>query len=842
MGSQYQARVFQFTKAGSPVVDSVQFVTLVSSSLSAVPDGATFITRRDAGVLQHLLVTDDLPTQEGVAFQLAQAMHAHVTELDETPDLGQADEIFQLKWTRRSMFGVSNMAGADVSTIAQMLGALLRDGEWVAMSVRTPTKFEAKWNSTWVRAQSGGLTHQSLQAHAKVVSMWAGGMSGRGEAIVTGLAGALPGFSIRADAKKVSAWKLLAPTLFTGIGTIVAGVGASKLPGMDFGWWPWAVAAGVAIFMLGVGGTGMIPGVTLPGRWKSVRRMLSWGRIPEPPTQIVKPKQPKAARTLPDGAAVQAVEGSYPLRSTAFLVSAHYPGLVVNPHAGVFSASSGATGDRPTPAQLTDPNVGIEVGENGGAPAYLSWHDMWSGTFLIGMPGSGKTALLEWMWGETCRAVAAGARITPVALDTKGDGMVTRQMAAWGAEHKVSVQEFHVADTTASVAIDMFPRIGSTSQQARRIVDAFVYLYGEQSVGLRSADTLARVFHAALIITPEMVVQSGAVELGVNPNGSPFHFANVLLGGLSDGAGKAIAEHIAIAAVDTGNPTLVEARAQLAPLYSSEVTPRKRQEYTEAPRNKVAALLTMEHWWSAPKTMSWSELLSAHQPVVVNTGVTPTGEQPSDQRITEEMGALLLHSLRLAISETCAGWQAQGRAVRIFADEVKAVAAASPEVVTWLRSDGRAYGAEAVFATQQPSQLPDEVRKATMSFGTLVAFMQNEELTAKEIAANLSLDGSAWDVQDVTMLPRYTAIVRATFQQERLSAFTVQVPNFRARRQVEATLPVQAEVAEPATGADTEQGPVDAWGQPIAAPESPSAPAPAVATPPAYADDQIVGW
>ena len=725
-----------------------------------------------------------------------------------------------------------------------MLGGLLREGEWVAMSVRTPTKFEAKWNSTWVRSQSGGLTHQSLHAHAKVVSVWAGGLSGRGEAIVTALASALPGFSIRADAKKVTALKVLAPLFGAGALVTAAGVGASYLPGTDFGWWPWAVAVGVAILLYGVGATGSIPGVTLPGAWKSLLKLLAWGRVPEPLTQRIKPKQPKAAKVLADGTAVNPSEGEYPLRRTSFLVSAHYPCLVVNPHAGTFS-SSGSTGDRPTPAQLTDPNVGIEVGANGGAPAFLSWHDMWAGTFLVGMPGSGKTALLEWMWGETCRAVAAGARITPVALDTKGDGMVTRQMAAWGAEHQMPVQEFHVADTTAGVAIDMFPRVGPVAQQARRIVDAFVYLYGEQSVGLRSADTLARVFHAALIITPEMVVQSDAVKLGVNPNGSPFHFANVLLGGLSDGAGKALAEHIAIAAVDTSNPVLVDARAQLAPLYSSEVTPRKRQEYTEAPRNKVAALLTMEHWWAAPKKLSWGELLSAHRPVVVNTGVAPTGEQPSDQRITEEMGALLLHTLRLAISQTCAGWQAQGRAVRIFADEVKAVAAASPEVVTWLRSDGRAYGAEAVFATQQPSQLPEEVRKASMSFGTLIAFMQNEEQTAKEIAANLSLDGSAWDVQDVTMLPRYAAIVRATFQQERLNAFTVQVPDFRSRRKAEATEPVTL-TAPPQEDVPAHSGPVDAWGQPVATPATPAAEpsaAPVAETPaPSHGNDQIVGW
>ena len=152
MASPHQARVFRFTRSGGPVTDPVQFAQLASAALSSVPDGATFVTLRDEIGLQHLLVTDDSAAQEGVAFQIAQAMHGHLTELDVTPDLGDVEEISRLTWTRRSTFGASNMAGADVSTVAQLLGSFLREGEWVAMSVRRPSKSESKWNSSWVRA------------------------------------------------------------------------------------------------------------------------------------------------------------------------------------------------------------------------------------------------------------------------------------------------------------------------------------------------------------------------------------------------------------------------------------------------------------------------------------------------------------------------------------------------------------------------------------------------------------------------------------------------------------------------------------------------------------------
>lgn len=809
MRNPYQAKVFSFRKTGSPVVSSAEFTQRSQSVIANIPSGATFVARRTEKGLEHLLVTDDSAGQVGVAFAVAQAVHAESVEVDEAPDLSEAGEIAQLFYGRRSQMSMATAAGAEVTTIAEIIGHTLQVGDWVAVSVRRPSRREPKVWRRWLTAGLGVNTNPTLAPGQQIAQIWAGSDHGNAAANALAVAGAFPGFGVQPQARRVTGVREMRRMLAAGGATLGLGVLARlvharlpEIPYLDLN--PWLIGGGAALLVYGLLAAGVVPGLVLPGRWKSLRRMLAWGRIPVAPRKYDPVKAPTPASMNRDtGEQIPASEGEYPLAPTAFAIAPHYAVSVVIPHAGAFS-NVGATAQRSAPPALTVASVGPQVGVSDDVPAFLSWTDLWSGTFLIGRPGSGKTALMEWIWGESCKQVAQGAQLTPVAFDTKGDGSVSRQMSAWGTEHGTAVREFHVADRSAGISIDLFPRTGTTYSQARRIVDTFVYLYGEVSVGARSKDTLSRVFQAALAMTPDVVAglgMSGHGDATIQHGRSPFYYANVLLGGLGDAPGVMLADRIAaVAAAEGASPEIIEAADALAPLYGGGVTPAKRRDLVEAPRNKVSALLGMEHWWSAPNKISWEELLHGHQPVVVNTGVAPNGDQPSDQQIVEDMGSLLLYSLKLAIQEHCRGWQSQSKAVRVFSDEVKAVAAASPDVVKWMRSDGRAFGVEPIFATQQPRQLPIEVRQEVMTFGNLIAFTQNDPATAKEIAEDLSLDGSEWEPQDVATLPKFNAIVRATYEQNRQAPFTVEVPDFRARRSivVEAET-VSAQTAEPST-------------------------------------------
>jgi hypothetical protein len=196
--------------------------------------------------------------------------------------------------------------------------------------------------------------------------------------------------------------------------------------------------------------------------------------------------------------------------------------------------------------------------------------------------------------------------------------------------------------------------------------------------------------------------------------------------------------------------------------------------------NKMAQLLDAEPWWdpSRPK-LSWSALLDGHFAVVVNTGVTESGVQVQE-RLSGQMSALLLYGLRAAIQRTCSGWEAAGRSVSLFADELSLLAGTSPEVVSWLRNQGRSYGVRPVFATQYPEQLHPAVRTALMSFSTLFAFAQDAARVAEDLAADFAADGSTWAASDVVNLPQFMAIMRTNVEQARVAPCTVRTFDFEA--------------------------------------------------------------
>src|SRR5699024_1717331 len=106
-------------------------------------------------------------------------------------------------------------------------------------------------------------------------------------------------------------------------------------------------------------------------------------------------------------------------------------------------------------------------------------------------------------------------------------------------------------------------------------------------------------------------------------------------------------------------------------------------------------------------------------------------------------------------------------------DELKDLAGATPDIVTWLRDRGRSYGVRLNFATQRPRQLDNQVREALLSFANLVAFTQSNPATAEELVSDFAGDGTQWSPADVLTLPPFQAIVRASVGYQRQQAFLV---------------------------------------------------------------------
>jgi hypothetical protein len=424
-------------------------------------------------------------------------------------------------------------------------------------------------------------------------------------------------------------------------------------------------------------------------------------------------------------------------------------------------------------------------------PVHLEAASAWEDTLILGQAGSGKTRLTQLLFAWTLMEHIAPSAIpgtpgrlnTIIAFENKGEGV--DDYTAWadslGANGDSALHVIDLADP-ATPAIDMTCGEGTCVERARHFVDAMQYGFADDSIQYRSAETLRSVIAAGLAITPDM---AQAAELP--PGGSFLDHAYVLLGGLGDAAGVALAGELRseaerLESTGSPDPDLSAARDIIAPLYGSSVTPAQRRTLLEAPRNKVELLRQAKSWWdpSRPR-VSWEAILSSHAVVVVNMGSSRTGAIV-DGTLAQTLSAMLMFLLRRSIQRTCNGWWAAHRNVTIMGDELKLLAGSSSEVFEWMRNQGRAFGIRLIFATQYAEQIDPALRTAILGFGTLIALKQANPEVASSLSQNLSLSGDPWNPQDLYNLPAYTAVVRSSVAGQSLPAFTVHLWNAQADR------------------------------------------------------------
>lgn len=788
--SKRGVRAFQMTRAGAIHSSPTDIANEAASALAGAPLGATFVTAKNAaGKLEHAFVTEDQQTQESVAFAIGQAMNSRSTELDEVPDLTGAGGFATVVVARGVRPMMDTQSGADFTTLSRIIGNLLMDGEWVAMSIRKPTPHrESRKHAKWLD-HHGMRTHQSRLPGAVIMSLYAGGRdTERARDIVTRVASGIPGFGLNVIGRKITVTRdvlrWVGVSALSALAGLVAMLLHLPLP-------VWVPVVGFLAGLVGAAGTWKL---ILPSELRTLMRELRWGFVPPAPKRAAPARKPRQERTKQDreGNPYTQAEfgGDYPLAPSAFLVGPHIPLALIAPHT---AASGGATtASRPAPSEMRE-RVGPPVGVNENQLVHLDTSALWAGLAAVGEAGSGKTAVLEHLWGAMSRERVRPSGIpgTPsrhamIAFDTKGDGLATAQYERWldhnGDRRKAVI---HVLDPAAPVGVELFPLLpGETYETwARKVTGALVYVWGEDSIGARSFDTLNRVLEAGLVVKMHPGVASQVTEVTVTEGASPFYYADVLLTNRGDAAAVELATAIKNAAADPHNPAaslFAYAWGRLAPLYDAK-TPSARATLVDAPRTKIAALMTAEHWWSRPTRYTWAQLLEADFAVVLNTGIGPSGVLPDD-KLREDMSGLLLYTLREDIRRTCIGWFEQDRAVSIFADEVKHIANTNDRVIRALRDDDRALGVRCVFATQTPETLIPEVRRTFLGFGTVIMFRQQQATTVKELVADLALSGEEWDGADIVNLERFHAIVRATAAGRRHAPFTVSIPNWRQQR------------------------------------------------------------
>lgn len=110
-----------------------------------------------------------------------------------------------------------------------------------------------------------------------------------------------------------------------------------------------------------------------------------------------------------------------------------------------------------------------------------------------------------------------------------------------------------------------------------------------------------------------------------------------------------------------------------------------------------------------------------------------------------------------------------------------------------MRNQGREFGLEAVFAAQYPEQLPEDVRTATLGFGTMLWLAQENPEIIERAVADLTKGGQNWTGADLVNLERFHGILRATVAGRSQPPVTVRLGNWDSAqyREIQAAVPAQ---------------------------------------------------
>jgi hypothetical protein len=766
-------------------------------------DAATIVAFRDESGVRTLLSVAGPPNSVmSTALSLAQAVGARAEKIEEVPAfLSEVNAVARMTADPKAAVSRQPLIGTDPTEMARIMAMHLRPGDWVALTLREPSSREERRNSDWVLARLGGLVgaHQSQSRDARVVSLYAGSSSQReARALLARAASAMQGFDLKVKAETVS--------VLSGVRGWLAATGLSlaALAGLKFST-PTApiLVENASTLTTILGGLALLCGLISLARWRGwfptlahrVYDGMSVGLLPDPPHRRIRPAAPREAeKDYKTGKTTKARPGDYPLHRSAFLVQPSIFVGLASPHSGT-DAGAAAAQQRSVPIPMQQ-RIGPLVGFDGDIPAYLSSTAAWAGVAIVGRPSSGKSVTTRSMFGWACMdrndpsgiPGTTGDQSTLIAFESK-DFVAVREYQAWAAASADKAVLIDLADPNA-YAIDLIAGPGTVGQRAEAWVNGLVYAFESGAIQDLSYDVLKRIYTGALAADEDRSLAAGID--GIQETGSFNYFADVLVGNRGDSRGKALADEIMARAArpETATPSMIEAAEALAPLFAGK-TESQRRTTVAAAANKIAQLASMEQWWSpARKKITWEQVLGTeprHRAIIINTG-TSSDNVPVEHVVTSRMTSLIFFTLQRAIARLCQGWEAQGRSVSIYSDELSLLAGSSEEVILWLKDQGRSYGVRPVLATQRPEQLPPKVRKLILNFGTLVCFNQDAVDTAEEVARAMSGSDGPLEATEIMHLPEYHAVIRAYVGQDRQPAFIVKMHNFEADRAAARTI------------------------------------------------------
>lgn len=680
---------------------------------------------------------------------------------------------------------IDTAMGASEATTASVLAESLPEASWAGVSFRSPTSQERKRHGRWMGKRLGVSTsHNSLRKNSRVITVYAGATT-MDDALyaIESTVSAMPGFDmetkpvpVRKHTPKTPLWGILSAT-FLGLwlvresmtssvhsvseplGNIVGGL-------LDYGW-----IVAVLFGVLTICGFIVSP-------HRAVRASLKRGTLPGPSTnagRVVAPRDEQheqRPQTMDDGSVrmrnhkTRERKGSYPLNKRAFRADPTVFASMANPH-GVSRSSSATAHREPTPE--LESASGLSLGE---VPIPEEALDF--GTVIYGEPNSGKSVVIQGLFGYHCKRKAAGESMSLVAFETKGDG--AEEYIAQARAHQSPTLRIDANDPDAP-AIDVFAVDGDAQSKAAYVVSAMRYAFTGDAIGPRSAEALRAVYPAAYVWTEKRLYETftGADENHrlVDGSKSVHRIAHALVGAHGEQVFFDIIETMRAYLTEHDDSEVQSAIDSLRPM--EEMTATQRRAYNEAPRNKLDDINAMDYFFTPERPkITFAEVITEDRALVINTGTSPHGKMDEEQK--QRLTAMMLFALHQAIATHASGFQKAGRRIGIFGDELAMLVGTNAEIFNSLRNQFRAYGVRLFFATQFPAQQDNSVVETLANYHTVGTFVQQSQITSKFIAERMIPDV---DESEIRGLDQYVLLYRTQVRGRQQPPVTTKVRNFQ---------------------------------------------------------------
>lgn len=788
-------------------MDPAKIVSEAASFAASIDGHATLVCYRLEDGFHTAVMLEDTGSARQKALKLAQAVGASLVPGSIDDSVFSAPSVGVLRAARSMSLMKATQANIDPNVFSESMLNTLPVGAWVAISLRVAggslVLRERQRNQAWQQHRLGSQapTHHSLGPSASIIQVTAGGEEWpQVREILTQVSSAMPGFDVQTVPKRVShlteamralpvaALACLPVALLTGVGLHAAGLNAQSAI-LSTTLWLFAMCLAVVfgLSLFGIVGT----------RRTKILRALDKGHWPRPPRRLSRPKRPSRGKTDDNGNVTGETDGDYPLHRDTFIVGPHVVIGLVSPQSGALSGSATSQVMNVPPA-LTDPSIGpfIGTGRNDDR-AHLPIASSYHGIALVGQPDSGKSQLLRSIYGYMVleRMAPSGRRGFPgadnalIVFESKdGEG----DYLDWARTFGDDVLLINPIDESTP-AIDIFGVEGTLAERAAFGINVFKYGFEDGAIGDRNYVVLTDIFTVALYIdeNPDILTRLHESEPAYSDlldHEGPMVYANTLIGNRGDKRAVALANATLAHVKDvresgrdlTSDERVIEDSLTANYLNRSETN---RRNHFESSTNKIDQLSRLGTWWNPHKrpALTWRELLTDYRNVIITTGAT--NATIIAEKLGDQLSAMMLYTLQSQIKVVCRDWQAMGRSVSVFTDELAVLAGTSSGPLTWMRDQGRAYGVRPIFATQRPDQLDERVRTTFLNFSTLASFSQSDTSTAQAVAASLSGQVDEIDEAAIKHLGKYEIAVRTYVDQVRTPVFTSTVGYFEGDRE-----------------------------------------------------------